>query len=122
MSTPFDNLPPEVKARIEREAEEYGKKVRKYHVERMPAHFITREFPKWDGSSDFQAKSAYMHGATAEATRAMGLVEALKFYDSLRWRPMFLQWWPFTRSDKISWRATKALAAYRSASQGGKNE
>lgn len=40
---------------------------------------------------------------------------ALEWYSDLEWRPIFIQFWPFTRSDKISRKAREALA-------GGKDE
>jgi hypothetical protein len=40
------------------------------------------------------------------------LARAVEHYESFRWRHVF-QLWPFTRSDVVSRRATKAIAAVK---------
>lgn len=35
--------------------------------------------------------------------------EALEWYSNLEWRPRVIQWWPFTRSDVLSRRASEAF-------------
>lgn len=69
-------------------------------------------------SQEKKVSDNYIAKLAATEERLRIATEALEFYDSLQWRPRVIQWWPFTRSDLISKRASEALAKLKES--GGK--
>ena len=72
----------EAQKAAEEAAEEYGQRVMKHRVSKMPPKFLTNELPKWDGSSDFTAKSGFLAGADWGYER--GVADA--------WAEVFAEW------------------------------